>query len=679
MPESSWTAPKTNVPNDASNAEDVATLYSWANLHGAKYRDFSASRAQAREEARLRVEEAIAEAKCRKEEEAERKRQEEAQLAARRAAEAAEAARRAEAERLAAIARQAETERQAVLAAQEAQRQAARQRLLQASALDQGTGSFESTPEGEARQMFAQAPLRPSPGTAAPVAPNREFGVPEFPAKLRKATSAQVYQPSLQRVQAQANGGHRALDGIPGPQAPSVRPVSAGAGQGPSDPAYRHAAAIPGHGAAPRQTEPYAAPQFDPFVQAPWGVPQPAPELRELPVRPAWLAEEQAAAPVPAPQAPVNSAYFVSNQYPQNSSGQYPLSPGQVGPDQVSPGQGRAFVQGFRESAGRDVVSAAGHAQAPSSAFVDDTLVGSRDRITNRWYALKSVFDPQAVSVEPAPVQPPARVPALAVFSLAGGVGKTSLIASLGRALSSRGERVLLVDTAPYGLLPFFFGARDQRPGMLRTFNPPVVSSDAPVQLVTLDPEGPAPGLAAAEVSTGRKDATQDEQQPVQDWLSQEVSRYSRSVNRVLVDLPSASGATTRRILRLAPTVVVPVLPDMNSVVSVGSIESFFRNNAGPENGKQIMPYYLLNQFDYSLPLHLDVREVLREQIGDRLLPFALRSSPAVSEALAEGMTVIDYAPNSIAAEDYSNLAGWVRSLSAPATQNYRGVRWSER
>jgi hypothetical protein len=108
--------------------EDVATLYSWANLHGAKYRDFSASRAEAREEVRLRVEDAKAAEQLRLKEEAERKAQEEAQLAARLAAEAAEAARQAEAERLAEIARQAEAEHQAVLAAQEAQRQAALQR-----------------------------------------------------------------------------------------------------------------------------------------------------------------------------------------------------------------------------------------------------------------------------------------------------------------------------------------------------------------------------------------------------------------------------------------------------------------------------------------------------------------------------------------------------------------------
>ncbi len=116
----------------------------------------------------------------------------------------------------------------------------------------------------------------------------------------------------------------------------------------------------------------------------------------------------------------------------------------------------------------------------------------------------------------------------------------------------------------------------------------------------------------------------------------------------------------------------------MSSVVSVSSIDNFFQHNVSA-SGHPVRPYYILNQFDSSLPLHLDVREVLREQIGDRLLPFVLRRSPAISEALAEGMTVVDYAPNSPAAEDYGNLAAWVKSLAAPATHGFRGVRWSEK
>jgi cellulose biosynthesis protein BcsQ len=146
----------------------------------------------------------------------------------------------------------------------------------------------------------------------------------------------------------------------------------------------------------------------------------------------------------------------------------------------------------------------------------------------------------------------------------------------------------------------------------------------------------------------------------------------------VIVDLATASGSTTRRVMRLMPTVLVPVVPDMNSVVSVSSIDAFFQHNSSPI-GKQTLPFYLLNQFDPSLPLHLDVREVLREQLGDRLLPFALRRTPVVSEALAEGMTVMDYAPNSTAAEDFGSLAGWVKGSASAASSGFRGVRWSER
>jgi len=296
--------------------------------------------------------------------------------------------------------------------------------------------------------------------------------------------------------------------------------------------------------------------------------------------------------------------------------------------------------------------------QPGAPAAPEDTLQGSRERLATRWYALRGVFEGSAPPAQAAPA-PVARAPVIAVFSLAGGVGKTCLVATLGRALSGRGERVLLVDTADYGLLPFFFGACDQRPGLLRTFNPPASSGDAPIQIITLDPESLGSEASAPEALTG------------------EISKHARGVGRVIIDLATASGATTRRIMRLNPQILVPLIPDMNSVVSVSSIDAFFDHNGG--QGKPTLPHYVLNEFDATLPLHLDLREVLREQLGDRLLPFVLRRAPAVSEALAEGMTVMDYAPNSPVAEDFASLAGWVKSLSAPASAGFRGVRWSER
>jgi cellulose synthase operon protein YhjQ len=498
--------------------EDVASLYSWANLHGAKYRDFSASRALTRERARQRAQQTLEEAQERARQEADARHAAEEQahlneLAVSQAA--AEAARQA-----AHLAAQQVAHLAAQQAAQEMARQAAQHVPPQG----------QNAPPPQAAQRSAWRP-------------------PELPGRW-------AFQPDFSQ---------------PEPALVASQPF--------------------------RPAPPMAAPMRE-DLQAPLGrTAWNPPEVREAPVRPAWLAERsEPAAPAGLPQTP------------------------------------------------------------------GDTIQGSRERLTSRWFALKGLFNRSAPVADAAPAAAPAsaHAPVLAVFSLAGGVGKTSLVATLGRALSARGERVLLVDTAAFGLLPFFFGARDQRPGQLRTFSPPAASGDAPIQMIAVDPD-----------ALGAENAPQEA-------LTAEIEKCSRGVGRILIDLATASGATTRRVLKLSPLVLVPVVPDMTSVVSVSAIEEFFERNSGAL-GHKLLPYYLLNQFDASLPLHLDVREVLREQLGDRLLSFALRRAPAVSEALAEGMTVMDYAPNSTVAEDFGYLAGWVKSQSAPALGSFRGVRWSER
>jgi cellulose synthase operon protein YhjQ len=299
---------------------------------------------------------------------------------------------------------------------------------------------------------------------------------------------------------------------------------------------------------------------------------------------------------------------------------------------------------------------------APVQSSVADTLQHSRERVAARWFALKGVFEqpgqdqPEAVTVR----QKETRTPILAVFSLAGGVGKTSLVATVGRALSSMGEKVLLTDTTSHGLLPFYFGASELRQGTVRTFSPPSGSTDAPIYLVSYDVD-----------QKGSDEAAQEQ-------LAEEIISNSRGTQRILLDLTVGSSWIVRRLSRMNPTILVPVAPDMNSVISLQTVEKFF-GGVNDGDGRPLQPYYVLNQFDTSLPLHLDVREVMRRQLGDRLLPFVIRRAPAVSEALAEGMTVVDYAPDAPVAEDYLNLATWLRTIAAPATAGFRNVRWSER
>ncbi len=532
------------LPDPNEIPQDVASLYSWANLHGGKYRDFSASRAQLRERARQRMEQAIEEERLRTHQETEV--QQTADIPR-----AQEDQSRIESSTPPVM--QVAAQRAAHEAIQRAAEKAAQERASHAAEFAAQQAQFAAQ---EAAQRAAQERARQAAEMAPRQAQAAKLAAEQAEAAQRAAREAQIGWPAAPQASRQ-------------PQA-EERPFP------------------------PPPLRPQGRLQEDVFLRQ--SAPRPSGDPREDAGRPAWLMPEQ------------------------------------------------------NEPAGQPILP-----PAP-----DETLQSSRERVASRWYALRSIFEDN-VPPQAAPAPSVARAPVLALFSLAGGVGKTSLVATLGRVLSARGERVLLVDTAPYGLLPFFFGARDQRPGMLRTFSPPMVSGDAPIQMITLDPDTLGPDAGAGET------------------LAAEIQKHARGVSRVIVDLATASGATTRRVMRLAPHILVPLAPDMSSVVSVSSIDAFFEHNGNGGGQKPSLPYYVLNQFDPSLPLHLDIREVLREQLGDRLLPFVLRHTPVVSEALAEGMTVLDYAPNSAVTEDYASLAAWLKSLSAPASTSFRGVRWSER
>ena len=188
-------------------------------------------------------------------------------------------------------------------------------------------------------------------------------------------------------------------------------------------------------------------------------------------------AEFHSSAPKPTPQTgpqpqkelaaptPRADAASVSTPAPTTQEGEpSALAPGgdlssRLRPQWLDPGQGG---QGIQEIPGGGM------------GVGSETLQRAKERVASRWFALKGLFTRSAPAAELSSVPKRERhVPVIAVFSFAGGVGKTSLIATLGRALASHGERVLLVDTTPFGLLPFYFGARDLKAGVVRTFTPP--------------------------------------------------------------------------------------------------------------------------------------------------------------------------------------------------------------
>lgn len=298
-------------------------------------------------------------------------------------------------------------------------------------------------------------------------------------------------------------------------------------------------------------------------------------------------------------------------------------------------------------------------AQSPTSGFVENPPQPKRtEQTAARWAALRNLLgDPPELAGHGAESALP-RIPAVLLFSVAGGVGKSTIASTLARALASHGERVLLVDATSTGILPLAFGARERKRGVLRTFAPPAGSAEAHVQTITVDSAEPwGPDTFEAEA------------------LFDLLLKQPAHPDRILIDVPTASKGTALRLLPLAPLILVPLLPDIHSAAALDSIEAFFA--AWMDEERMAGPYYLLNQFDPDLPRHAFEREALRARLGNRLIDFELRRDPAVTDALAEGMTVIDFAPTSEAAADHRKLAEWLRAVSPPAS-SLSSRRWTE-
>jgi cellulose synthase operon protein YhjQ len=569
-----------------STPEDVAVLYSWAHLQGAKYRDYSASRREHRAQVRYRAAKALLERELKSQSEAELSAEE-----AEREAFKAEAVARSQTDHNSQTAR-LESLRNAEAAARKAvSERVEAARRAEAAARTTVLALREEREIAEARASAQQQAM---------IYTESEL--------LRRQLAGPQPRLSLGGTDGNLSAGPVELDGENLDQSLLTQPAQPG-----SEPAV---AGVP-----------YLGPKFTQegrLFDADTG-----PGVVEWPL--VRSARRQSADSV---EAGVEADL-----------------------EQTSPAWLYTAAARPRTSAAPGTLPALG-----LEPLAGDTLQDSRERVAARWFALKGVFEQSGAEFAALPPARPGevRTPVLAVFSLAGGVGKTSLVATLGRSLSAQGENVVLTDTTAHGLLPFYFGARELRAGVVRAFSPPANKAGQPISLVIYD--------AAASIA----------EELHQNVLTEEILRNGTGNHRLLLDLSSGSSWLVYRMVNLHPTVLVPITPDMNSVISLQAVERVFRRIVDSA-GRPLLPYYLLNQFDAALPLHLDVREVFRRKLGDRLLPFAIRRSPAVGEALAEGMTVVDYAPAEAVAQDFFAVASWLRTLSPPARDGLRSLRWGER
>jgi cellulose biosynthesis protein BcsQ len=253
-----------------------------------------------------------------------------------------------------------------------------------------------------------------------------------------------------------------------------------------------------------------------------------------------------------------------------------------------------------------------------------------------RWAGLEVALGSLAQNAGSNSVEPRrSRPSSLFVGGVASGTGTTTVVASLARLWSQRGEQVTILDTSADPLLPLYFGGR---------------TTTLPVSNFVFSGD---PGRGAIHAFRGTGD--------LQDIADTASARCFDSLveqsDRFLID---AGAGAVRDSSKATPGVsihIITVVPDTRCLAALARLE----NRVSTSDAGSAAPLLLLlNQFDASDSMHLEIRSRLASRFPGRLVPLEIRRDRQVAAALGAGTTVVDYAPASTAAQDLMRLSQWL-------------------
>ncbi len=225
----------------------------------------------------------------------------------------------------------------------------------------------------------------------------------------------------------------------------------------------------------------------------------------------------------------------------------------------------------------------------------------------------------------PLEQRPQRRARALVVTTAVSGMGCTTLTATLARYYQSRGEGVLIFDDREDGLLKLHFEAENSAaiPILNRKISPTLSST----------------------------------------WFQEPMTVHQLDYRWFLMDTKAVTPALVNTRLVPGSCYLVPVLADMRGIKAALALSEQLDSYEN-EQGRRLPFYFVLNQFDSASRLQEEIRQHLMRRLGSRLAPVTIRWSEEIGAALAEGTTVLDYAPESPASRDFENLGDWLADLA---------------
>jgi MinD-like ATPase involved in chromosome partitioning or flagellar assembly len=239
------------------------------------------------------------------------------------------------------------------------------------------------------------------------------------------------------------------------------------------------------------------------------------------------------------------------------------------------------------------------------------------------------------------------------VYGTAGGVGATTVSATLAHLFAKEGRGCAIVDDRNESVLPFFFGGQraiydgKHYPGLH-------AAAGTEVRIITR--------------KTHDADLTENETGGQHCWLERSVSLVQKYLDHLVVDVQRGQEAASASAAAATPVALLVAVPDVSSLVGARALKRTLSEKA---SGSKLI--CVLNKFDSAQALHTEIRGWFQENFSQVL---TLRRSDLIDEALAEGLTVIDWAPQSTITADFLHLLTTIQNIMPVSldSQPQRGI-----